>query len=284
MLRSRRLWAPYVVPAVTLLFAMQVVPIVHGLSLSFFDAGPRHTQWAGFANFKTMFGTRLFWTGVKNTLAFTAVSAPILIILTFGIAVVAYGMKRHMQWFVRFTFYLPQIISSAVLSLIWIWIFNPDGALNSLILSFNGERLNWLGSNPLAFWSVTIVLITQGLGIPIVVFLGALTSVDSSLYESAAIDGCGRIRQALHVTLPIIFPVFTMQVATVLIGSMQIWALPYWMTGGGPAYGTYTLVLGMYREMAMFSDYGTSAAYAVVTTLALTAMILGQKRLSRCFQ
>lgn len=280
---SKRYGLLYVLPAVAALAVMQFAPMVHGLLLSLFEAGPRHTRWIGLENFRLLFTSRLFLVGLANTLRFTIATAPILIVCTFAVAIVAFGMGRRMQWFIRFTFYLPQIISAAVLSLVWTWIFNPDGALNSAVISLGGARIDWLGSLPAAFWAVVIVVVTQGLGIPIVVFLGALTSVRQELYEAAALDGAGKVRQAVAITLPLIFPVFTVQAAGLLIGGFQIWAVPYWMTGGGPAYGTYTLVLGMYREMSMFGDYGMSAAYAVTTTAALMLLILGQRRLSRCW-
>jgi multiple sugar transport system permease protein len=270
-----------VAPAMVMLVAFHVVPIFHGLWLAFTDAGPMGGEWVGLRNFRLCFKSRIFWIGVKNTIRYTLIAAPVLAVLTFGTACISFGMGRRTQWFVRFAFYMPQTMSAAVMSLIWVWMFNPDGSINGLLKMIGIPAVNWLGSNPEAFWTIMIVLIIQGLGTPIVVFLGALTSVPVELYEAAGIDGCGPARQAWYITIPAIFPIFTLQVIGFFVGTVQLWALPHWMTGGGPNYGTYTLMYGMYREMAYFSEYGMSATYGLMITVVLVSLILLQKRLSR---
>ncbi len=280
---AKRLWALYVLPAVGGLLLFHVAPTVHGLVLAFCRATPASVEWGGLINFSRMGQSSLFWRGLANSLRFAAVSAPLTACLSFAMAVAAFRMRRAAQWLVRFAFYVPQIMAASVLTLIYTWVFNPDGLANTVLGMFGRAPVGWLSRNPIAFWSVSFVMVTQGMGPPIVTFLATMTSVDPDTYEAASLDGCGVWRQTAYITVPAIFPLFTLSLLGFLIAGLQQFAVSLWLTGGGPNYGTYTLMYGMYREITMFSDYGAGAAYALLMTLWVVGLVLMQRRLSSWF-
>ena len=256
--------ALWVVPAVAMFCLWTVYPAFKGIMLSMFDASIRHQEFTGLKNWIYLFESEIFWKGLVNTVGYVVASVPVVTILALLIAIMAYRMSSRMQKFLRFAFYLPNLAAAVIIGIIWKWIFALRGLLNYLVSLFGIEPVLWLGTNPLAFWSVSLSGIFGSMGTAIIIYMAALSSIDKELYDSAKIDGCKEWQETLYISVPLMLPVIAFLTIIRTIGMFQIWQSIYIMTGGGPAHGTISIVYQIYNHGFVDGRFGLAAAEAVV--------------------
>lgn len=261
-------------PALVLFLTFTIYPVIAGVGLSFFNAGIRHARWVGFRNYAQMATDPAFLQALGNTLAFAAVCVPVLVLVPLLIALVAQGIHRKLQGFLRFAYYLPALAAGTVINSIFLWVFHPDaGALNWLL----GARISWLGRSPWAFVSVSIVLVSTGLGVGVLYFMAAMAGIDRELYDAAAVDGATWGQRARYVTIPELMPIVAFLSVVKTIGVLQLWNIPWMLTSGGPGWDTFTLAYGVYALGVQDGRYGYASAFAVVLLLVVLAFSLVQR-------
>ncbi|MBP2116092.1 MULTISPECIES: carbohydrate ABC transporter permease [Paenibacillus] len=262
-----------------LIFALY--PILSSLYYSFTDYDIIHPpRFIGLANYTEMFHNELFWRSVKVTLRYTFISVPVQLLLGLGFALL---LHQTIPWrgFFRTAMYFPSMVSGVAMSLLWYWIFNPQIGLFNYMLSWFGiHGPAWLMNPDTALYALIIMsLWTAGSGM--ILFLAGLQGVPASLIEAANLDGAGRFRIFLNITLPMISPVLLFQLIMGLIDSFQVFTQAFVMTQGGPNYSTWFYVYNLYTSA--FKEYraGYSSALAwvlLIVVMLFTAVIM---RLSR---
>jgi multiple sugar transport system permease protein len=207
-----------------------------------------------------------------HTVQFTIYTVPPLVILAFVFAVLANRVSRG-QWFFRLAFFLPFILPSASIGLIWVFIFTPDTGLFS-------ELQTWLGRTPVAvlgdpnfaMWGIALATIWWTLGFNFVLYLAGLQDIPRELYEAAAIDGASSWQQIRYITIPMLNRTTTLVVLLQIIASLKIFDQVYLMTQGGPGISTQ-VVLGLVTNTA-FTDYRVGAASAASVLLFILIVII----------
>ncbi|KAF9120973.1 hypothetical protein BGX30_002866 [Mortierella sp. GBA39] len=212
-----------------------------------------------------MFGNDLFWKSVTVTLRYTLISVPIQLLLALGFALLL-NQKIPLRGFFRTAMYFPSMVSGVAMSLLWYWIFNPQIGLFNYMLSWFGIKgPAWLMNPDTALYALMIMSFwTAGSGM--ILFLAGLQGVPASLVEAAKLDGAGRFKVFLHVTLPMISPVLLFQLIMGMIDSFQVFTQAFVMTQGGPNYSTWFYVYNLYTSA--FKEYraGYSSALAWMST------------------
>lgn len=273
--RTPQAWL-FLGPFVLFYLAFMIGPTVWMFIASFFHASTVHSglgRFAGFENYLEMFSRPDFWSALWHTLQFTLYTVPPLVILAFVMAVLTNRVARG-QWFFRLAFFLPFILPSATISLIWVFIFTPSTGLWSL-------PGRWLGIEPgsgilsdprTAMIGIAIATIWWTIGFNFVLYLAGLQDIPRELYEAAAVDGATPWQQILRITVPLLNRTTGLVILLQIIASLKIFDQVYLMTAGGPGISTQ-VALGLITVTA-FTDNRTGAASAASVLLFLIIIVI----------
>ncbi|MDA8439777.1 MAG: sugar ABC transporter permease [Propionibacterium sp.] len=251
-------------------------PVIYMVISSFFNTTLVHRglgSFAGLANYQEMLGKHEFWVSMWNTIYFTLLTVPPLVILAFVLAVLANRVQRG-QWFFRLAFFLPFILPSAAIALIWNYIFTPATGLWATIQGWFGDAnpQSVLGTPNLAMIGIAITTVWWTIGFNFVLFLAGLQDVPREVYEAAAVDGASAWQQIKSITIPLLAPTTGLVVLLQIIASLKIFDQVYLMTSGGPGIST-EVVLGLVTNTA-FTDYRVGAASAASVLLFIVILLV----------
>jgi len=252
-------------------------PLIMSLIMSFFDWPVIGTpEFIGLGNYVELFtADSQFYSSLAITLKFSAIFVPLTIVLSLVLALIITKPVRGMSVF-RVIFYLPTVVSSVAISIIWGWILNKDyGVLNYLLSLFGVSGPDWLNSKQ---WAIVALAIASGwtVGTMMLVFYTALKGISSEIYEAAKIDGAREMRTFFSITLPLITPTLLFNIVTSVIASLQNLALVMLLTKGGPMKSTYMYGMFVYNNAFSKSKLGYASASAWVMfffILILTSLI-----------
>ncbi len=284
---GRRSWAPYLLagPFLLVFAGFVLVPLGRAALLALQQTyGPQASEFVMLGNFATLVSDPLFWRAVGNTLIFTAASVFIQLPLSLGLAMLLNRPGLVGRGVYRLVFFSPQLMGLVFVAMLAGIIFEKrSGLLN--------QALHWAFGVDLDFpWLQTYVMPTLILttlwmyvGFNMIYFLAALQNVDKSLEEAASIDGAGPWTRFVNVTLPAIRPVASFVVLLSIIGSLQLFELPYVMLNAtaGPANRGLTIVMYLYQNGFEIGDLGYASAIGWVLALMLVGFAVIQLRLAR---
>lgn len=242
--------------------AFTVFAMGMSLVLAFFETDLlRGYKFVGLANLGQLLDDPLVKTALVNTAYYAFGTVPLGTIVGLIIALI---MNESIvgQGFFRTVYYLPSIVSGVAVSVLWLWIFQPERGLANNILGLVGiTGPRWIYSREWAMPSF-IVMSVWGAGGRMLVFLAGLQSIPTALYDAAKIDGANAWRRFVHVTIPMLSPTIFFSVVMSIIGSWQVFDQAYVMTLGGPANATLTMVLYLYRKGFEQFRFGYASAIA----------------------
>lgn len=263
------------------------IPMSISLYISFCDYPLLQPPvWTGGANYAALAGDPTFHKVVFNTLRFALISIPICTLAGIGLAVLLNQPVRGQAIF-RACIFMPTIVPLVAVGVIWMWMLNPEfGLLNQPLrgpLSLVGQTPpKWLeapGPSVAALVLISVWLI----GSPMVIYLAGLQEIPEELYEAARLDGANGPRRFWHVTLPGISPVILFNIITAIIGTWQIFALPYviWRMREGPDRAVYFYTTYLYDNAFRYLKMGYASAMAwiqLLIILALTGLVFWVSR------
>jgi multiple sugar transport system permease protein len=231
-------------------------------------------RWVGLKNFQTLlFKDDLFWKSLKVTAIYSFGGVPLQLSLSLLLAVLLNRASKLRNIF-RTIFYTPSVMSGVAVSLLWMWVFNPEfGVINHLLAQIGIEGPRWIYDEHWALPSL-IIMSLWGAGSGMIIFLAGLQSVPQSLYDAADVDGATVWHKFLHVTFPMITPVVLFNLVMGVIGSFQVFTQSYVMTRGGPHYATYFVVFYIYNSAFEYLKMGYAAALAWVLFLVILILTL----------
>lgn len=242
----------------------------------------------GLANYERILtDDPFFLKSLQNTLYYVVFSVPLGIVIALLLALLLHQRARGMGVF-RTSFFLPSITNMVAVSMLWLWVFNPEfGLLNWFLRLFGVEGPFWLQSE---VWAkpALILMSLWGVGGTMIIFLAALQGIPQELYEAAELDGAGPSRRFFHITLPMISPAMLFNIIIGIIGSFQVFTQAYVMTGtaqpgseGGPNNATLFVVLYLYKKAFQEFRMGYASALAWILFCIILAATIVQMRLSR---
>jgi multiple sugar transport system permease protein len=272
----------FLLPALFVLGTFFIVPILYAIFLSFQKVqllGNVNYQFVGLRNFGRLWDDDRVWIALKNTVEYVAIVVPCQTMLALILAVTLNaGIKGKNIW--RMIFFLPTITSSAVLTLIFMWIYNTDGLLNAILAWLKLPTYNWLGDPAIALKGIMIMNIWSTAPFFMVIYLAALQDIPRSLYEAAQIDGASNWQQLTRITLPLLKPVTFFVVVTGIIGTFQLFDQSYIFSkgSGGPDNATLTVVLLIYQYVFRDLQMGYAAAIAFLLAGVIIGLTLIQRK------
>lgn len=237
----------------------------------------------GLENYKTLFtGDDLFYKVLKNTLYMVFVGISVITVCTIFISILLNNKKIKGMAFFRVVFFLPTLVPFVILSILWVWVLQPDSGVVNTILGWVGiEGPGWFSSPTWAKPSF-ILMGLWGAGGSIIIYLAGLQGIPESLYEAASIDGANSMQKVFSVTLPMLRPVILFNVITGIIGTFQSFAETFIITQGGPNGSTMFYSLYLYQNAFQYAKMGYASAMAwVLLLIALTFTLILFKVSSR---
>lgn len=269
-----------VLPGLFLFVFAILAPICLSVYYGFTDyTGMGSFSFIGMENYKTLLHDEAFWTSLKNSLflalGFVFIQHPLALI----VAAVLDKLGGKGESFFRCVYFIPNVISVAVIAYLWKFIYNPDfGLLNNIIKFFGGKGdINWF-SYDTAIWAVLIVLIWHGFGWGMLIYYTGIKNIDQVLYEAAAIDGANQTQTFLRITLPLMKPVIQVNVTMAVISALKQMETVYLLTNGGPGNSTQFAANYLYQQAFKAYKYGYGNAIGVIfIIICLLATVLLNK-------
>jgi multiple sugar transport system permease protein len=253
------------------LIVITLGPMVASLYLSFTDFNliKIGTEWVGWENYTRMLREPRLLTAAKVTAIYVVVSVPLQLAFALLLALLLNRGLRGLPIY-RAVYYLPSLLGGSVaVGLLWRQIFGAEGLVNQVLgmLGFT-DLPSWIGNPDYALWTL-IIHHAWSFGSPMVIFLAGLRQIPQELYESASVDGAGRISQLLRITLPLLSPVIFFNLILQMINAFQAFTPAYVISGGTGGPSDSTLFYTLYLYMVGFKQFEMGRASAMAWMLVL---------------
>lgn len=262
-------YAPYffLAPFFTLFTVFMVYPLFDSIRLSTYSVrGMRSQTFVGLENIERLLADPLFWTALWNTAYFAAGSLLLQLPVALALALLLSNARLKGRNLFRLSFFSPVLISGVFIAVIFYLLYDRRYGLVNRVLGF---EIQWLQDPDLVMPALVLAGVWRWAGFNMVYFLAGLQSIRQELYEAAAVDGAGPWQSFVHVTIPALKPVIAFVVITSMIGSFQLFDLPYVLTEGGPGNASMTMVMYLYKHGFEFINLG----YAATIGWALAVII-----------
>ena len=226
----------------------------------------------GFENYTKMFSDLAFWNSFRVTVTYVIVSVPIQLALALALALLLDRGVRGMGFY-RSIFYLPSLLGGSVaVAILWRQVFGKDGIVNGLLALFGVDAPGWIGHPDFALGTIMILHIWT-FGSPMIIFLAGLRQIPEMYHEAASIDGAGRVRRFVSITLPLLTPIIFFNLVLQVIFAFQTFTQAYVISGGtgGPADSTMFYTLFLYRIGFLQYNMGYASAMAWFLLIVIAA-------------
>ncbi len=276
---TKHKWTPYyflALPSLMLLIFVYV-PIFQNIGLSFYQWNPfmEGKNYIGFQNFINLFKDPIFYTALKNNILYVIIS---VVFQVGGGLIVAAILEdtviRKLSPVFRTIYFIPAVISTIVIAILFDFIYNPQiGLLNEFLNLVGLDQLTkaWLGDSTTAIFAVIAVSQWKSIGYIAIFFIIAIQNIPNELYEAAELDGAGRINKFIHITVPRVKEITFVTTAVTVCEAFTVFNEPYMLTGGGP--GDSSQVLSTYIYKAAFTNNEMGYAATISTILLIITLI-----------
>jgi raffinose/stachyose/melibiose transport system permease protein len=270
-------------PALVALLAFHFVPIGFGSYYAFTSwNGLTHARWVGLGNFREIADD----ASARGALFHTLELAGCFVVAANAIGLaLALGLDRAVKsrHLLRSVFFAPVALSPLAVGFLWLWIFDPKGALDRILGSVGLSSLEraWLGDPSTALWTILVVMVWQFSGLAMVLYLAGLQSVSQDVYEATLVDGASSWFRFRKIVLPLLAPAITVSATLTLIIGMRAFDQIKALTDGGPAHASETLSTQVYEQTFSLGRYGYGSAFALLLAVLIAAAALLQLALLR---
>ena len=280
----------FVAPSLLFILVFVIGPIVGAMWFSLTDYDLMSApKFVGMKNYLRLIDDDRLYRSLTNSLFFAFGTVPTGVVTSLLLATLINRQIRGIYTF-RALFYMPVVSSFVSVSLIWLWMYEPQmGLLNEGFEALGLPRLKWMRSAQTAMLSIIIMSVWKNMGLNMVIYLAGLQGVPPHLYESSEIDGAGRVSQFLRITVPLLAPTTFFVVIVYFIGALQMFVQVFIMTQGqantsewgGPLDSTLTVVVLVYQNAFEYLKMGYASAVSFVLLLVIAAVTIVNARLLR---
>jgi multiple sugar transport system permease protein len=280
---------PFLLPYLLLFGTFLIWPLIYGFYLSLHDwhlLDP-DKRFVGLANYQGVVQDDLFRIALQNTAYYVILAVPLG---NFISLLIALGLNTRVrgETFFKLAFYLPTVLSVAVVAVLWRWLYSTEFGLINHYLQAGHELLKpvglthgafepvpWLADKSTAMPSLVMMSVWWGAGGGMLIYLAGLRAIPESYYEAALVDGAGPWKRFWAITWPLLRPTTLFNVVIGLVGAFQMFGQVFIMTSGGPNWGTMTVVYYMYQTgFSLFKmGYGSAVAYTLFLVILIVTLL-----------
>jgi multiple sugar transport system permease protein len=281
---DRETWTAYglLFPILAFFLVFQYYPILKSIVISFMEYGLLlpETPWVGLQNYLRQFQDPLFLSSLWNTLIFVAAAVGVGVTLALFLAVL---VERTGRWakIYRTLYFIPVVTSLMATSMIWRWLYAPNGLINFILTTVGVDPQPWLLSESLALPALIVLTVWKNLGFDLVLFSAALQSIPETYYEASSLEGASAWQDFWYITLPQLRPILLLVSVTAVIRSFRVFTIILAMTQGGPINATRTIVYHIYEQGIQYDEMGYASAAAVILLIIVGFATYVQLRINR---
>lgn len=288
VLRRRRTilaWG-FALPFVVVFCVFMLIPLLSSMAMSFTDITskdlrtPFNVNFVGLDQYIALFHDRRFLHALGVTGIFVLVGLPITMVIALAFAVALNKGSKHLNAFFRAVFYAPVVASVVAVSVVWRYILQKDGLLNSLLAVFGIAGPDWLHDTRYALPALMVMTIWRNMGTLMIIFLAGLQAIPEELKEAAAIDGAGKWRTFRSITLPLLKPTLLLGAVLLSVAYLQFFEESFVMTQGGPLDSTLSAAYYVYQKFG-FGQYGIASAASWVLFIIIALVTCSSSAFSR---
>jgi len=280
MKKSRGTWVyiGFITPALFIYLAVIAFPVMSSVLLSFtkYNVYKNIAVWIGLANYIKIFKDPVFWFSLRNNLFVIFISVFGQIPIGFILAYIIYRKLVKYRNFFQSMVFLPSIISTVIVGILWSSLFSPIGAVTKIIQSITKNPdyvMSIMTNKSLAMLPIGFVLLWMYTGTYLIIFLANLQNINPDVIEAAQIDGATNSQILTKVIIPQLYGVIVLTMILAISGSLKSFDLVFAMTGGGPAYYTNLLAIYMYNYSFIYANYGVGSAISTVMVFMCIVLI-----------
>lgn len=269
-------WA-LALPFLAIFAVFMILPLVGSLAMSFTDLTSRDVRnpfavnLVGFDQYVALFADERFVQSLLNTAYFVGVGIPITIVVGLALALAVDAGISRLRAVFRVGFFAPVVTSIVAIAIVWRFMLQSDGVVNSMLAVIGIDGPQWLTDPAWAMPSIILMTVWRNAGLIMIICLAGLQAIPPELREAAAVDGAGAWTRLCRITLPLLRPTILLGAVLLTVGYLQLFEEPFVMTGGGPLGATTSVSLYVYEQFG-FGDYASGAAAAYVLVVATAAI------------
>jgi raffinose/stachyose/melibiose transport system permease protein len=274
-LKNPAVYLMFIIPTIILYGLFFLYPMFSSVFYAFTNWDGSQSQFIGFDNFTRAFGDENFQVAIVNNLYFILFSVGIQVPIIILFALLISNVKK-LKGFYKTTVFMPSILSTSVVGILWGFIYDPDiGPISAFLGFFGLDPIYWLAEPK---WAMVAILLTnawQWVGFYIVLILAAILAIPREIDEAASIDGANATQRAWYLTVPLIKPIISVVVMLSIAGAMRVVDIVLVMTNGGPAGTTEVMASYMVNKAIKYGEYGYGTSLAIIIfafALVLTAI------------
>ncbi|MCG9126577.1 sugar ABC transporter permease [Candidatus Poribacteria bacterium] len=280
--------APYlfIAPFYILFIVFMGYPLLSSLIMSFYEMrGFQSRIYVGFSNFIDLFNDPIFWKSAWNTTYFAIGTLTLQLPIALILALILNSKHVKGKNFLRLAFFTPVLVAGVFVAIIFNLIYDQRSGIINNEFVFLGNEIGWLNDTKYVMPAVILTGVWQWAGFNMIYFIAGLQGIRQDLYEAAAVDGANWWQAFIHVTLPSLRPVIAFVVVVSMIGSFQLFDLPFILTNGGePADAGSTIVMYLYKNGFQFMRLGYAATIGWVLFILIAIISIAQLKLLGIFR
>lgn len=268
-----------------------LIPFLYGIFMSVTDYSliKGNEGFVGFANYLQVLNSdstycSSFWTGMKNTIIFVALTTPVLVLGSLFLALLLDRLPEKLKGIFRTIYFMSYAVSVTAVAAIFVWLMKGNGGyLNNMMLNIGiiKEAIPWLEKEPFVWIALTIATLWWTVGYNMMLFVNALNEIDTQLYEASSIDGASYWKQLRYIILPSIKNIFFFVLMTQIIASFNVYGQPRLMTKGGPGDSTKPIIMMITSTIMDRNELGLGSAMTILMGIVLIIISVGQYFLTR---
>jgi multiple sugar transport system permease protein len=271
----------FLLPALVVLGVFVIYPIISAgyISLTSWNGFSPVKEFIGFDNYVRLSQDPEFWNSLMVTCIY-AVGVSVLSVASGLVVALLLDAPLRGRGFYRGVYFLPAVTSSVAAAIVWRYMLDPSGFVNTVLEQVGVAGPDWLQDRWLALGALTLLTVWKNVGFNAILYLTALQALPVGVFEAAQMDGANFVQRLRYMTVPLLRPMTFFVVVQALITCFQAFDLVYVLTGGGPQGGTEVLGMIMYRQAFRLSDFGYGTAIAFVTLFLVLGVTLVNWRAS----
>lgn len=264
-------------PFLAVFAVFMILPLVGSLAMSFTDLSSRDVRnpfavnLVGFDQYTALFADERFVQSLLNTAYFVGAGIPITILVGLALALAVDAGIARLRGVFRIGFFAPVVTSIVAVAIVWRFMLQSDGVVNSMLAVIGVDGPQWLSDPAWAMPSIILMTVWRNAGLIMIIFLAGLQSIPPELREAASVDGAGAWTRLRRITLPLLRPTLLLGAVLLTVNYLQMFEEPFVMTGGGPLGATTSVSLYVYEQFG-FGNYASGAAGAYVLFTATAAI------------
>jgi multiple sugar transport system permease protein len=276
----------FAAPFILSFLVFMVFPLVSSLAMSFTDfrstdiPTPLAVGFVGVDQYVALFQNAQFVRSLLNTVYFVGVGIPLTMAVALALAVALNNGITRFRTLFRVGFYAPVVTSIVAVAVVWRFILQPGGLLNTVLGSVGITGPDWLGDPAWSMPSMILMAVWRNMGTLMIIFLAGLQGVPAEVLEAAEVDGANAWQRFRRVTLPILRPTMLLGAVLLSVGYLQFFEEPFVMTKGGPLDSTLSISYFTFNQFG-FGNYGTASAASYVLFVAIALLSIIQFRAFR---